>query len=1258
MAITNPDANTIRLTNESAADFDDIVSAGVSGITKTGNNTFFITRDLQLVNSKLSDTKKVIKFEWGVRSLPLSIDTDSELQLGELDGDGYGVNGCSVYIYHTNTGTASLGSAGGAAGNLKLYGCSMQGESVNNGNIFWRFYSGIASQVVDIRDCYFHNFFGGGRFQGANSKVVRCRYINCIATSSPFTTKSPFGEISGNRVFAGSNSYYWFPQESGTLTVSSAYGRDNDTAAYISDNTGSTDTLTFVDADFDSWAFTWVGTNNTGVRVREDYNYVPTILDQATQSAITSGRVYIENLAGTQAHNEALDGSGQVGELTLRAGQYRASTGNTRTDETPHTIKVRCYGYLFQEFPVDIGVRTVTNLSQVENNFVVANEATASGYSSKINVNFSTKTIAISGNTTPQEVYDYTQYAATLSGNIQYDEIMTATAPGVFVFDDQAKVVIANGGTLTVDNDGSKGIIEFGALAEGNNYIQVQNGGTLSVGTDGRQATMIKFGRGTTSASWLESNQDILVQSGGTWEWYGGIIECNNAVWTLAGSTLVIEGNAQLLGNTAPSALRFSNVDTDISSIIMNNSAIVWFAIPTTDDLEGMSFVNILGQCFVGLDIDNTFIDLRGFDIFDPSITKGYGYWDNRWARLINHEHGSELIAKGNLADNVNNKGLLEVRQEIEFSATSGGGAVFFTRDTNNGNRLAANQILNNPNYLTNRDYTLTESGGTASYTTDGGVLIGVHWRDTGGLLDSNNEFDSRGLNDDYTDLFTWMKLEYGQLVATLNVTMKGKSIVQSEIASLPDNVVSESNVSTVAAYTGIAIAAGTITLTENHTINELYDYIKYWQTQNPDAVWDNSKTEIIQSADGFSFALNGYDLVVDGCTLGGLATQSLTIGGEAVETDGGSIALPLVIANAGVLTVTDLDNITGRVTMQGGGTWDIEDDGTAPAGSATATDTIEITSADANDVFDFSVNGFEFDEDTTFENSSGSNIILRLSAAQTVPDLVETSGTITVDNAVTVNVTAPNLIDGTRIQIYNVTADTELFNEVVSGGSGFADTITVPGDADVGDTLRMRATYVSGATASCPIQTTNAVSLGGVSFANEQIPCPVYNSYAIDGSAVAEFSWDGVNVQFDVNDPDNTWYVSRLYAWNMYWLMSEIGIRDTYGYITAIDVANIQIDNAAALDNLKSVTAIQGDNIRLFRPNGTIPVVNPTTGGGGFTFYSTGVIYIAETGVSGLTGAESTTLDKLNGTLDANIVEVNSIPVTGSGTEIDPWGP
>jgi hypothetical protein len=513
MAITNPDANTIRLTDESSADFDDIVSAGVSGITKTGTATYVITRALSLVNSTLSDTNKIIRFEWGSITTPLSIDDDSELQLGELDGDGYGINGCQVFMNSSYSGssTINLGGppSGDNTGNIKFYGCHIKGISPNttgtgiNATYFWRLYDDSTAQVNDIRDCQIE-FNGGGRFHGTNSKLVRNKFINCKTAVSPFTTRSPFGEISNNQVFACSASYYWYPLQSGSLTVTNAFGRDNDYAAIVSSVSSDTNqTLTFVDADFDVFTFSWIGSGGTNLRVREDYNYVPTVLDQATQTAITSGRIYIENLAGTEVHNEALDGSGQVGELILRAGQYRRATGNTRTDETPHTIKVRCYGYLFQEFPVDIDARTVTNLSQIENNFVVANESTAGAYTG-ITVNGSAETITVSSNHTLQEVYDYCNWWAAQSANMQYDMPMI-TSDGVnflmvsgwdFVVS-STYTVTAEGQTLTLSGGGSftisgdfTGLITDGTnsrvpitltgVADGSRYrIEETSGGSL-----------------------------------------------------------------------------------------------------------------------------------------------------------------------------------------------------------------------------------------------------------------------------------------------------------------------------------------------------------------------------------------------------------------------------------------------------------------------------------------------------------------------------------------------------------------------------------------------------------------------------------------------------------------------------------------------------------------------------------------------------------------------------------------------------------
>jgi pyruvate-formate lyase-activating enzyme len=473
MAITYS-GGTITLTNETDATFDDIYSAGVAGITKD-QNVFVITAELSLVNSTLSDTNKIIKFEWGAISTPLLIDDDSELQLGELDSDGYGINGCQVFMNSSfSTSIINLGSAtGNNTGNIKLYGCHIKGTSPNttgigiNGVYFWRFYDDDTSQVCDIRDCQFE-FNGGGRFHGTNSKLVRNKFINCKTSVSPFTTRNPFGEINDNQVFACSVSYYWYPSQSGSLTVSNAFGRDNDYAAIVSSVSSDTNqTLTFVDADFDVFTFSWLGPGGANLRVREDYNYVPTILDQETQNPITSGRVYIENLAGTQVHNEALDGNGQVGELILRAGQYRKATGNTRTDETPHTVKVRCYGYQYQEFPIDIDARTITNLSEIINNFVVANESTAGAYTGIV-VNGAVQTITVTADHSIQQVFDYCNWWAAQSANMQYD-MPISTADGI-------NFTLAAGWLITVTGSGVELIQESARLTDKSSVFTVASG--------------------------------------------------------------------------------------------------------------------------------------------------------------------------------------------------------------------------------------------------------------------------------------------------------------------------------------------------------------------------------------------------------------------------------------------------------------------------------------------------------------------------------------------------------------------------------------------------------------------------------------------------------------------------------------------------------------------------------------------------------------------------------------------------------------
>jgi hypothetical protein len=97
-----------------------------------------------------------------------------------------------------------------------------------------------------------------------------------------------------------------------------------------------------------------------------------------------------------------------------------------------------------------------------------------------------------------------------------------------------------------------------------------------------------------------------------------------------------------------------------------------------------------------------------------------------------------------------------------------------------------------------------------------------------------------------------------------------------------------------------------------------------------------------------------------------------------------------------------------------------------------------------------------------------------------------------------------------------------------------------------------------------------------------------------------------------------------------MFYQMSASGIANAFDTVYGTDNGNVRL-NGAYLDNLSTNTAKQGDAIRIYRDDDLLPVINPTTGGGGLTFFSTGTIYIAETGTSGLTPEETTTLNKLN---------------------------
>jgi hypothetical protein len=591
-----------------------------------------------------------------------------------------------------------------------------------------------------------------------------------------------------------------------------------------------------------------------------------------TDGGVLTG-VYWRTTGGLAASNNNFDSRGNADDTTDIFTWLKVEYGYQ-----PATLNVVMKG--------NGGVSTVIPALE-DAGITESTRATVAAYS--MAYNNTTKVLTISDDYTANDVYDYMRYIESENPDYVWNnsktELVSLVQPGKYDLDD-IKIVITSGGTLTVDTDTDVGALVFGDRTLPSNAITVESGGELVTGQAGSLGTSITFNvtaEATQPAAFEQTYANINVESGGTWTWVSTTIDTHVGIYVagtvnISGTASLINSGEYICGALSP-YVRMDSANLTINGFETNS--ITCSLVTQYSGFAGVTFKNaLIALSVAGAFPADTWAFASGLDFTDVDNQYDVGYFGNRWFRLSNLSDGTDIVVVGNSSGSSSNKGLVEVRQAISFTATSGAGAKFYTEDTDNGNRLAASQIGTNPSYTADRTYTLTESSGTASYTTDGGVLTGVHWRDTGGLRESNNEFDSRGTANDNTDIFNWLKVRYGYQPATLDVIMKGTSAVQSSIAQLVDLGITESTKATVAAYTGITpvYATGTLTVTvdENHTINEVYDYIKYYESENPDEVWANSKESFISTSNKLTYTYSNLVIVVDGVELTGSVGQIL----------------------------------------------------------------------------------------------------------------------------------------------------------------------------------------------------------------------------------------------------------------------------------------------------------------------------------------------------------------------------------------------
>jgi hypothetical protein len=291
---------------------------------------------------------------------------------------------------------------------------------------------------------------------------------------------------------------------------------------------------------------------------------------------------------------------------------------------------------------------------------------------------------------------------------------------------------------------------------------------------------------------------------------------------------------------------------------------------------------------------------------------------------------------------------------------------------------------------------------------------------------------------------------------------------------------------------------------------------------------------------------------------------------------------------------------------------------------------------------------------------------LINVPSADAVNYIVTDASGTTHQNVITPGAASATVLASSRVQLYNVDTATEIDN-TVNGDTSYSYAITT--EAAEGETLRLRVCKLGYE----PVEVFGIYNAtAGVQFLVTQTLDATYAAWGIDGSAVTEFTLDVTgSIEIDANDADGASTKTRLGAFYNYALTTEAGISTAFGAITYLATNAIRINVATVdmrIENINASVALRftDNDVRLYRSDGSSIIA--TTSYSIHNDYS-GVPDVVETGVSGLTGAESAQLMGLTNApsassvatavlsaatttpIHSNIQQINDVAITGNGS-------
>lgn len=452
-------------------------------------------------------------------------------------------------------------------------------------------------------------------------------------------------------------------------------------------------------------------------------------------------------------------------------------------------------------------------------------------------------------------------------------------------------------------------------------------------------------------------------------------------------------------------------------------------------------------------------------------------------------------------------------------------------------------------------------------------------------------------------------------------------------------NVTVSASEATAQAYTGISVAWGSpspVTINGNTTFQNLYDYTQAWACANVASALPLTGAGVAGSPSLFAAA----NLTINTTkVLNG--SGSISMGAYTLTSEFASGANPAYTYTGGTWAQsTTVPTFTGgTLAMAGEGTY-----------SFTALSSI-ITFAPTANAVTYNLSGGTFSGTIDLRNTHATRAItVQLPAGVSYTTANNTGAAITVTLPATYqSVTVSGATAGSRIQIYDNTSATELYN----GTPTFPYTWTDSVPAAANRQIRLRVAYCTSSTANVFIDTvigtcgTSSPS-NDISYLVSPVVDAVYVANLIDGTTITDCSISGTSLHVDINTGAVTW--QHIYAFMTYWLFTSGGIRDQYLEMTATDQTHYVFATAHGSFKIKNVSSptaplvVTGGNAA--PDSGSVVNILDTTGGTIFCIEGTVVPFTTSSQAVNQATVEAGVAAQANAIADALLDRTDAIEV------------